>query len=203
MHYLYETETKLRAFLHNASCRLEAGGFFIGTTIDAERVVARIRTEGQEKLRIGNRFYSIQFGQESYPKDKSPYGLKFYFYLRDAVGLHRMTEDRPVYVPEYLVSFDHFQKIALEYDLQLVERKNFHEFYADTIDAGDNQKLFTVMVSSQIETKMSEEDWAEQWEICGLYTMFAFQKLGQYSHRRRDNFGNYKLVRKVNVRDLR
>ena len=59
MHYLFETEVKLRAFFTNVSCRLEPGGFFIGTTIDADRVVARIRTEGAENLRIGNRFYSI------------------------------------------------------------------------------------------------------------------------------------------------
>jgi mRNA capping enzyme len=59
MHYLFETENKLRTFLHNVSCRLEAGGFFIGTTIDADRVVARIRTEGQQNMRIGNKFYSI------------------------------------------------------------------------------------------------------------------------------------------------
>ncbi len=47
MHYLFETEVKLRTFLHNVSCRLEPGGFFIGTTVDAERVVTRIRTEGK------------------------------------------------------------------------------------------------------------------------------------------------------------
>jgi mRNA (guanine-N7-)-methyltransferase len=59
MHYLFETESKLRAFLHNASCHLEPGGFFIGTTIDAERVVARMRTEGKDTLCFGNPFYSI------------------------------------------------------------------------------------------------------------------------------------------------
>lgn len=138
MHYLFETETTLRTFLHNVSCRLEPGGFFIGTTVDAERVVTRIRTEGKSNLRIGNKYYSIQFGQESYPKSGSPYGLKFYFYLKDAVGKHRMSEDRPVYVAEYLVSFDFLEQIALEYGLKLVERKNFHEFYQENIDLGSN-----------------------------------------------------------------
>ena len=50
---------------------------------------------------------------------------------------------------------------------------------------------------------MTEKEWADQWEICGLYTMFAFQKMGDYKSRPRDNFGNYKLLRKVNVKDLR
>ena len=86
MHYLFETESKLRAFLHNVSCRLEPGGFFVATTVDAERVTALIRTQGKEHLRIGNEYYSIQFGQDSFAKDKSPYGLKFFFYLKGAVG---------------------------------------------------------------------------------------------------------------------
>lgn len=54
MHYLFENESKLRAFLHNVTCRLEPGGFFIGTTIDSDRVVYKIRTEGGENLNIGN-----------------------------------------------------------------------------------------------------------------------------------------------------
>ena len=45
-----------------------------------------------------------------------------------------MTEDRPVYVPEYLVNFTHMEKIALEFDLELVEKKNFHEYYDEHID---------------------------------------------------------------------
>lgn len=112
-----------------------------------------------------------------------------------------MSEDRPVYVPEYLVSFDHLEKLALEYDLKLIEKKNFHEFYADNIPLSDNKNLFERMVASAVNDKMSEEGWAQQWEICGLYTMFAFEKIGEKKSRRRDNFGNYKLIRKMNVKD--
>ncbi len=112
-----------------------------------------------------------------------------------------MSEDRPVYVPEYLVSFDHLEKLALEYDLKLIEKKNFHEFYADSIPLGENKSLFERMVASAVNDKMSEEGWAQQWEICGLYTMFAFEKMGEKKSRRRDNFGNYKLIRKMNVKD--
>ena len=123
--------------------------------------------------------------------------------MKDAVGRHRLSEDRPVYVPEYQVSFDHLEQLALEYDLKLIEKKNFHEFYADNIDRLDNQTVFQRMVASEVEDKMTEEGWAHQWEICGLYTMFAFEKLGEKKSRRRDNFGNYKLVRKLNVKDWR
>ena len=43
MHYLFENETRLRAFLRNVTDRLEPGGHFIGSTVDAERVVYKIR----------------------------------------------------------------------------------------------------------------------------------------------------------------
>lgn len=112
-------------------------------------------------MRISNDFYSIQFGQDSFPKggdngEGSPYGLKFYFYLKDAVGKERLSEGRPVYVPEYLVSFEHLEKIALEYDLELVEKKNFHEFYADNINIDKNTELFQRMVGKECNDKMSE-----------------------------------------------
>lgn len=59
MHYLFENEKKLRAFLHNVSSRLEPGGYFIGTTIDSERLVYKIRNDGGEKMTIGNSHYRI------------------------------------------------------------------------------------------------------------------------------------------------
>ncbi len=70
MHYLFETEAKLRAFLTNVSCRLEPGGYFIGTTIDAERVVSTVRERGGPEMTIGNKFFSIRLGQNAYPKEK-------------------------------------------------------------------------------------------------------------------------------------
>ena len=57
MHYLCETEIKLRAFLHNVTCKLEPEGFFIATTIDYDKLVNKIRNEGGKNLRIGNNWY--------------------------------------------------------------------------------------------------------------------------------------------------
>ncbi len=58
MHYLLESEERFRAFLRNVSSRLEPGGFFIGTTVDAEKIVALARQTPD--LRISNEFFSIQ-----------------------------------------------------------------------------------------------------------------------------------------------
>lgn len=35
----------------------------------------------------------------------------------------------PVYVPEYLIIFDFLVEIAKEYELELIEKKNFHDYY--------------------------------------------------------------------------
>lgn len=63
IHYMFESSSKLRAFLRNVTDRLEEDGTFIGTTVDAERVVCKIREAGpSQNLTIGNDYYSIVFG---------------------------------------------------------------------------------------------------------------------------------------------
>lgn len=74
MHYMFESESKLRAFLHNVSVKLEPGGIFIGTTIDSDRIVAKLRANKDNSNMIGNKFYQIKFGQLAYPKDHGPFG---------------------------------------------------------------------------------------------------------------------------------
>jgi hypothetical protein len=54
--------------------------------------------------------------------------------MKESVGTENLAENKVIYVPEYLVIFEHLSKLALEYDLELVERKNFHEFYAENIE---------------------------------------------------------------------
>lgn len=60
---MFESEQKLRGYLSNVTKRLVEGGSFIGTTIDSDRLVHKIREAGSEKnLTIGNEYYSIVFG---------------------------------------------------------------------------------------------------------------------------------------------
>ena len=43
IHYMFENHRKLKAFLRNVTDRLEEDGYFIGTTVDSDRVVCKIR----------------------------------------------------------------------------------------------------------------------------------------------------------------
>jgi hypothetical protein len=47
---MFESEAKLRAYLRNVTDRMEDGGYFIGTTIDAETLINRIRSSGKLDL---------------------------------------------------------------------------------------------------------------------------------------------------------
>jgi hypothetical protein len=110
--------------------RLEEDGVFIGTTVDADRVVCKIREAGPEKnLTIGNDFYNIVFGQDTFKKKDGAFGIKYYFYLLESVGRLAFTDGRPTYVPEYLVPFEALIEVALEYGLVLDKKMNFHEYY--------------------------------------------------------------------------
>lgn len=71
MHYLFESEKTLRQFLTNVTERLEPGGIFIGTTLDSQTLVKKLRTVGMEndEYTFGNYFYSVKFMQSNFPKD--------------------------------------------------------------------------------------------------------------------------------------
>ena len=124
----------LRGYLANVSKRLVEGGSFIGTTIDGDRLVLKIREAGPEgKLTIGNEYYSIVFGQDTFLKRYGPFGLKYYFYLSgDAIG-KKLLSGPILYVDEYLVTFDTLVTIAKEFGLELEKKVNFHEYFDDLV----------------------------------------------------------------------
>ena len=74
--------------------------------------------------------------------------------MKESVGKENLADNRVIYVPEYLVIFEHLATLAKEYDLELVERKNFHEFYGDNIER--EQETFNRMVMKD-GIKITEE----------------------------------------------
>jgi mRNA (guanine-N7-)-methyltransferase len=132
IHYMFESEQKLRAFFRNVTERLEPGSFFIGTTIDSDELVYRIRENGNGTNTISNEFYTVVLPQDSFSKDKSPFGHKYYFYLKEAIGKETQIHDqRPKMVDEFLIVFDVMEKIANEYGLKLVMKKNIRQYFDD------------------------------------------------------------------------
>lgn len=116
IHYFFESEDKLRAYLQNVTDRLRPGGFFIGTTIDADELVYQVRNSKGGDNTIQNDFMKVVLPQDSFPKDKSPYGLKYYFFLKEAIGKDT-SESAERLVDEYLLIFPVLVQIAAEYGL--------------------------------------------------------------------------------------
>ena len=70
---------------------------------------------------------------DSFDKSASNYGHKYYFYLMEAIGKEgTMGEDkRPKLVDEFLIIFDELVRVAKDYGLTLVMKKNIGQYYDD------------------------------------------------------------------------
>ena len=178
LHYHFESEQRLNAFLINVSSKLCEGGYFIGTIIEDNVLVKRLRNRKNipdnkyinEKLTFGNEFYSVKFSQKNFSKKNGPYGIKYGFYLEDSID-NRDEEGNIKYVGEYLIVFNEFVEVCKKYGLYLVEKKNFTKFYQDYIKKPFFKKLSYKMLKDVNTTNMKQ-----QWEIIQLYMIFVFRK---------------------------
>ncbi|ORY23439.1 mRNA capping enzyme-domain-containing protein [Naematelia encephala] len=163
MHYAFESPSKARMMIENVSRYLSTGGKFIGTIPDGEILLSRLNAlpEDDTELKFGNSCYFIQFEERIH---KGIYGHKYRFYLEDAV------DD----VPEYVVNWDNFVSLALEYRLRLVYRKSFNEVLQEEQSSRDFGPLLGRMkvINEAGESAMDED----QWEAANLYMAFAFEK---------------------------
>lgn len=139
LHYMLKSEQTTRNFFENISKKLVKGGYFISTHPDANVIVQKLRKKGKqdEKGRyfVKNDYYSIISPDIKF-NNKTIFGHLYGFFLdNDLVGTKEETDNVCVlnYVNEYLIVVDELAKIALDYDLELVESRNFHDFFAKNI----------------------------------------------------------------------
>ncbi len=193
LHYHFESEARLRTFLTNVVQRLNPGGFFVGTIIDSNVLVKKLRESKKdkrsiykdEKFTFGNQFYAVKFSQKRFPVDK-PFGIRYGFFLEDSID-KRDENGKFSFVGEYLIIFDKLVEICKEFDLHLVDKKNFHEFYEEN----SQNKFYKNMLQKMLKD-VDNPSAKDQWDIIYLYMMFAFQK-GLPTNRR------YEPVLKTNI----
>ncbi|WWC68714.1 uncharacterized protein I206_102648 [Kwoniella pini CBS 10737] len=164
MHYAFESVSKVRMMIENVSRYLRKGGTFIGTIPNAELLLSKLNelSEDDEELKFGNSCYFVQFNEK---KHKGIYGHQYRFYLMDAV------ED----VPEYVVDWENFVNLAMEYKLKLIYKKPFHDILQEEKESRDFGPLLGKMgvINNNGESSMNED----QWEAANLYMGFAFEKI--------------------------
>ncbi|OBZ75503.1 mRNA cap guanine-N7 methyltransferase [Grifola frondosa] len=163
MHYAFESEKKARTMLQNVAGWLRRGGVFIGTIPDAEQLLDRLDAlpKDAKELSFGNSVYKIRFEDRT---NRPTFGHKYWFFLQDAV------DD----VPEYVVQWDNFVKLAAEFDLQPVYKKEFHQVFEEHHEHSEFGPLLERMrvVDANGESQMDED----QWEAANIYIAFAFEK---------------------------
>jgi len=190
LHYHFETEDKIRKFLSNVVAKLNPGGFFFGTIIDADVLVKRLRSiknkenfdknpYNDKKFTFGNEYYSVQFAQKRFPINK-PYGIRYGFYLEDSID-KKDKHGNVDYIWEYLIIFKLFVELAKEYELDLVENFNFENFYENNVineSNEDRERTFNLnLFKKMIKLDHEKLSTSSQWDIIQLYKVFCFRKI--------------------------
>lgn len=163
MHYAFETEERARCMLDNVSRWLRSGGVFVGTIPNSGQLLSRLRDSPNHSF--GNRIYNISTDTPVPSDGELPkFGFRYVFWLKDAVEN----------VPEFLVLWENFVRLAEEYQLVLRYRKEFHDIYTEFSEHSEFGPLMTRMqvIDGQGESKMDEE----QWEAANIYIGFIFEK---------------------------
>lgn len=188
-HYSFESEQKADMMLRNACERLKPGGFFIGTTPDAFELVKRL--EASDSLSFGNEVFKVSFQSKgSYPL----FGCQYHFSLEDVVN-----------VPEFLVYFPLFEHMAKRYNMHLVSKQRFSDFFEDKVTKEQHRSLMMKMAAlepfpsedggQQVTDSRGEYYHAKEqsskagvklplgtlsrseWEATSIYLVFVFQKM--------------------------
>ncbi|KAG9010496.1 mRNA cap guanine-N7 methyltransferase [Tulasnella sp. JGI-2019a] len=163
MHYAFESEAKVRIMLDNVTRYLRPGGVFIGTVPNSHFLMEhlnRIPADATD-LSWGNTVYTVRFDD----RIRKTYGQRYSFFLKDAV------DD----VPEYVVHWEEFEKLASTYGLTLKYKQEFHQVFEDNQEHRDFGPLLQKMnvVDSNGESHMDED----QWEAANVYLAFTFEKV--------------------------
>lgn len=127
IHYMFEDEITLRTLLQNVSDNLKIGGYFVGTSLDGQRVYDLLAGKEKEIGLVGNDLlWSIkkEYDLKKWDSKKSNLGHKIGVFV-STIGIEHK---------EYLVNYDYLKELAKEYGLEIVSIKSFGEIYDEALD---------------------------------------------------------------------
>jgi hypothetical protein len=118
LHYFFQNKSTLHNFIRNVSEGCAVGGYFIGTSYDGKKVFNQLRTKKVgESLTLMEKDYKMwemtkMYESEDFPDDESSLGYRIDVY----------QESINKTFPEYLVNFDYFDRVLMNYGFELVTR---------------------------------------------------------------------------------
>lgn len=145
IHYFFESERTLRTVLENISNSLKSGGRFVCTTLNGDKVFDilkynRVYHSSELSWKI-----TKKYPQETFPNSVRSLGYKIEIYV-DSIGQS---------LDEYLVNTELFEDLCNEYDLKLIDKKDFgdiyttvsgsKESYGDMLKMDENYKTFSFL----------------------------------------------------------
>lgn len=167
IHYAFDNIKHIKRLFKNITTRLKEGGIFVGTTVDDKKLFEHLKKS--DNLEFGNELYNVRFEQKNNFKT---IGTKYYFTLIEAIPD----------IPEYLVRFKLFEKVANKYGLKLLYKKSFKECKETLFNFAyeyDLNKRVKDTIFNSIKTGYNRigNIPKNQWEICDLYYIFVFEKI--------------------------
>lgn len=167
IHYAFDNIKHIKQMFKNITTRLKEGGIFVGTTVDDKKLFEHLKKS--DNLEFGNELYNVRFEQKNNFKT---IGTKYYFTLTEAIPD----------IPEYLVRFKLFEKVANKYGLKLLYKKSFKECKETLFNFAyeyDLNKKVKDTIFNSIKTGYNRigNIPENQWEICDLYYIFVFEKI--------------------------
>lgn len=133
---MFGSEDEVRRMLGNILENLLDGGYLVLTIPDSCSIVKKMRTfakkEGDYWVH-GNKYFSIRFKSLEFDKEYGSFGLEYGFYLKEAIGSENPETKEKEYWNEFLIELDAFESILKEFGMEIIENKNFLEFYKENM----------------------------------------------------------------------
>lgn len=185
MHYMFDSEESALNLFSNISRRLKNGGIFLCTIPDANVIVKRFREKGRwnknlKNFVVDNKYYSMTIDELSFEKNRL-FGLKYGFYLEEAVGSKKNISDNEpeiTYVPEYLIEFQNLINLAGKFDLKLMKKESIN-----FVDYFEQNKITYKFLFEKLGLKYNETNYSMEqdfWDIVHLYKIAVFKKERDY-----------------------
>ena len=126
IHYMFESEITVRTLLQNVSDNLKIGGYFVGTSLDGERVYDLLVGKEKELGMVGDDLL-WKIGKE--------YNLKKWDRGKNNLGHEIEVFVSTIGIPhkEYLVNYDYLKEIAKEYGLEVTMVRGFGDIYQTSL----------------------------------------------------------------------
>ena len=130
---IYDSELSIKIFCQNLADSIKQDGYLMLCNLDGKVVFDKLKTQ---KVISGGQLWRIEkkYRVSAWASDKHMSGKK----------INVMMTDSEIMREQYLVNFDHLEKILSEYGFEKMEDMPFHELYneiKDTLEEDDQERM--------------------------------------------------------------